>query len=154
MPLEYAGGGVVASTPPYARPWGSSTSSHLGKARVRGPGAAAYVNAASPTTSAGSARARRSTRCAATTTGGVVDDLIAYLRGEDEVFLVPNAPTPLRCEALAGGRPAGVEVVDQHTAYAVLAVQGPRSAEVLDALGLPPTWPTWRSSTPGGRRPG
>jgi aminomethyltransferase len=38
---------------------------------------------------------------------------------------------------LAEAAPDGVEVVGQHSDFGVLAVQGPRSPEVLDALGLP-----------------
>ena len=66
MPLEYASG-VVKEHTAVREAVGVFDVSHLGKAVVAGPGAAAFVNAPSPTTSAGSARARRSTRCAATT---------------------------------------------------------------------------------------
>jgi aminomethyltransferase len=38
---------------------------------------------------------------------------------------------------LAEAAPEGVDVVDRHDGFGVLAVQGPRSAEVLDAVGLP-----------------
>src|SRR5690606_21351514 len=70
--------------------------------------------------------------------GGVVDDLILYLRGPEEVQLVPNAANTSGIVArLAENAPAGVEVIDQHEDYAVLAVQGPRSAEVVERLGLP-----------------
>ena len=33
--------------------------------------------------------------------------------------------------------PDGIEVVNRHTDFAVLAVQGPSSDEVLQAIGLP-----------------
>ena len=70
--------------------------------------------------------------------GGVVDDLIAYLVGPDEVFLVPNAANAdLVVGAIAAHAPAGVEVVNRHTEYGVLAVQGPLASEVLSAVGLP-----------------
>ena len=68
----------------------------------------------------------------------MVDDLIAYLRADDEVFLIPNAANTAEVvRRLAAAAPEGVEVRDQHDDYGVLAVQGPRSDEVLDALGLP-----------------
>ena len=67
MPIEYPGGGVVKEHTAVREAVGVFDVSHLGKAVVRGPGAAAFVNAASPTTSAGSGPGRRSTRCAATT---------------------------------------------------------------------------------------
>jgi aminomethyltransferase len=70
--------------------------------------------------------------------GGVIDDLIAYYVSDDEVFLVPNAAnTPAVVAALQNQAPAGLSITDEHRSYAVLAVQGPKSAEVLSALGLP-----------------
>jgi len=40
-------------------------------------------------------------------------------------------------DALRAAAPAGLTITNQHRDYAVLAVQGPRSADVLAALGLP-----------------
>jgi aminomethyltransferase len=78
------------------------------------------------------------TLCCDDATGGVVDDLIAYYRSAEEVFLIPNAANTAEVvRRLAAAAPAGVEVRDQHEEYGVLAVQGPRSDAVLDALGLP-----------------
>jgi aminomethyltransferase len=39
--------------------------------------------------------------------------------------------------ALVERAPSGLTITDEHRAYAVLAVQGPKSAEVLGSLGLP-----------------
>ena len=68
----------------------------------------------------------------------MVDDLIAYLHADDHVFLIPNAANTAEVvRRLRAAAPAGITITDEHEAYAVLAVQGPRSAEVLAALGLP-----------------
>ena len=73
-----------------------------------------------------------------TESGGVIDDLIAYYVDDDEIFLVPNAAnTAAVVEALQAAAPAGLTITDEHRSYAVLAVQGPRSADVLGELGLP-----------------
>jgi aminomethyltransferase len=70
--------------------------------------------------------------------GGVIDDLIAYYVADDEIFLVPNAAnTAAVVAALKEVAPAGVTITDEHRSRAVLAVQGPRSTEVLAGLGLP-----------------
>src|SRR4029450_3764143 len=70
--------------------------------------------------------------------GGVVDDLIVYLHGPDDVLLVPNAANAADVLArLSAQAPAGVEVTDRHEQVAVLAVQGPRSLQVLELLGMP-----------------
>ena len=86
-------------------------------------------------------RPARSTRCACDESGGVVDDLIAYLIGEDEAFLVPNASNTAEVVAAARPRPrrtAITGVAGQHRDFGVLAVQGPRSAGRARArLGLP-----------------
>jgi len=68
----------------------------------------------------------------------VIDDLIAYYVSDDEVFLVPNAAnTAAVVAAMKAVAPEGLTITDEHRSYAVLAVQGPRSSEVLSALGLP-----------------
>src|SRR4029453_12067212 len=70
--------------------------------------------------------------------GGVVDDMIAYLRSPDEVFLIPNAANCARVVAiLSEAAGPGVAVVNQHRDFAVLAVQGTLSDEVLSAAGFP-----------------
>ncbi len=70
--------------------------------------------------------------------GGTVDDLIAYLRSDFEVFLIPNAANTAAVVAkLQAAAPEGIEVTDLHRDYAVLAIQGPLSDEVLQSLDLP-----------------
>ena len=50
-----------------------------------------------------------------TESGGVVDDLIQYLRSDDDVFLVPNAAnTATVVRMLAEAAPEGVTVEDLH----------------------------------------
>jgi aminomethyltransferase len=52
--------------------------------------------------------------------------------GPDEVLLVPNAANAAAVAALLrSAAPEGVEVADRHVDLAVLAVQGPRSFDVL-----------------------
>ena len=137
MPLEYAGGGVVAEHTAVRERVGVFDVSHLGKATVTGPGAAAYLD--SVLTNAldriGPGQAQYTLLC--DDAGGVVDDLIVYLAADDDVFLIPNASNTAEVVAvLAASAPDGVVVTNRHHDHAVLAVQGPRSGDVLDALGL------------------
>lgn len=136
MPLEY--GGVLQEHAAVRDGVGVFDVSHLGKALVSGPGAAAFVNA-SLTNDLGRihpGKAQYTLCCDAD--GGVVDDIIAYLRSDDEVFLIPNAANNTEVVArLSAAAPAGIDVTNQHRDYVVLAVQGTRSDEVLTALGLP-----------------
>jgi aminomethyltransferase len=139
MPLEYAGGGVLKEHAAVREATGVFDVSHLGKATVRGPGAAAFVNAclSNDLDRIGTGQAQY-TMCCDEAGGGVVDDLIAYRFEDDHVFLVPNAAnTGEVVRRLAAAAPPGIAVANQHEEYAVLAVQGPRSAEALAGLGLP-----------------
>src|SRR3981189_1466928 len=138
MPLEYAGGGVLKEHAAVRHGVGVFDVSHLGKATVRGEGAADFLNACL-TNDLGRikpGKAQYTLCCGAD--GGVVDDIIAYLHADDHVFLIPNAAnTTEGVRRLTEAAPAGIAVTNEHEAHAVLAVQGPRSAELLAALGLP-----------------
>jgi aminomethyltransferase len=143
MPIEYSGGGVLAEHTAVREGVGLFDVSHLGTGTVRGPGAAEYVNACltNDLGRIGPGQAQYTLCCLPDgdpRAGGVVDDLIVYLHGPDDVLLVPNAANAAEVLGrLADGAPAGVVVEDRHAEVAVLAVQGPRSLQVLELLGLP-----------------
>jgi aminomethyltransferase len=138
MPISYAGAGVVAEHTAVRTSVGIFDVSHLGKALVSGPGAAAFVNSCLTADLAKLRPGQAQYTLCCNENGGVVDDLIAYLVSDDEVFLIPNAAnTAAVVEALRAAAPAGVAVANLHTDYGVLAVQGPASEEILQALGLP-----------------
>ncbi|GIJ21291.1 glycine cleavage system aminomethyltransferase GcvT [Micromonospora lutea] len=139
MPLEYAGGGVLREHTAVRTGIGVFDVSHLGKVRVTGSGAAEFVNACL-SNDLGRIRPGQAqyTLCCDEATGGVVDDIIAYLHADDHVFLIPNAANSAEVvRRLRAAAPPQVTVTDEHEGYAVLAVQGSRSAELLDGLGLP-----------------
>ncbi|WP_067974039.1 glycine cleavage system aminomethyltransferase GcvT [Mycolicibacter icosiumassiliensis] len=136
MPVSYAG--TVAEHTATRDTVGLFDVSHLGKATVRGPGAAAFVNATLTNDMARIAPGQAQYTLCCNESGGVIDDLIAYYVSDDEIFLVPNAANTAAVVAvLQEVAPAGVTITDEHRSRAVLAVQGPRSAEVLAGLGLP-----------------
>jgi len=138
MPLEYPSG-VVKEHTAVRESVGVFDVSHLGKLLVTGPGAASYVNA-TLTNDLAKIRTGKAqyTLCCDATTGGIVDDLIAYWHDDEHVLLVPNAANSAEVgRRLVAEAPDGVKVLDHHTQYAVLAVQGSRSDEVLDAIGFP-----------------
>jgi aminomethyltransferase len=138
MPLEYAGGGVLREHAAVREAAGVFDVSHLGKARVRGPGAAAFVNSCLTNDLGRIEPGKAQYTLCCDEGGGVVDDLIAYLFADDHVFLIPNAANTAEVvRRLAAAAPAGVTVTDEHRGYAVLAVQGPASADLLAKLGLP-----------------
>ena len=138
MPIEYPGGGVVAEHTAVRDRVGIFDVSHLGKATVRGPGAADFVNACftNDLRRIGPGQAQYTMCCDAD--GGVVDDLIQYFYADDDIFLIPNAANTAEVvRMVAAAAPAGIEVANAHRDFGVIAVQGPDSDEVLEALGLP-----------------
>jgi aminomethyltransferase len=140
MPIEYpgSGGGVLKEHAAVRDAVGVFDVSHLGKATVRGAGARAFVNSCLSNDLNRIAPGQAQYTLCCDESGGVVDDLIAYLVSDDEVFLVPNAANTAEVvRRLAAAAPDGIEVEGQHREFGVLAVQGPRSADVLDRLGLP-----------------
>jgi aminomethyltransferase len=139
MPIEYPGGGVLKEHEAVRERVGLFDVSHLGKLAVTGPGAAAFVDSVLTNALERIAPGKAQyTLCADDATGGVVDDLIVYLRTPDDVLLVPNAANCAEvARRLRAAAPGGVTVTDLHDALGVLAVQGPESDEVLSALGLP-----------------
>ncbi|HMC04693.1 MAG TPA: hypothetical protein VKJ83_04395, partial [Actinomycetota bacterium] len=63
--------------------------------------------------------------------GGIIDDLIVYRLGEERYFVVPNAANTAKVHGIlrqAAGDEARVEL---HEDWCFLAVQGPRSVEVV-----------------------
>jgi len=138
MPLEYAHGGVLKEHTAVRTGVGVFDVSHLGKAGVVGPGAADFVNACLTNDLGRIAPGKAQYTLCCDESGGVVDDMIAYLFSDDDVFLIPNAAnTADVVDRLAAAAPPSVTVENLHTKYAILAVQGPESAEAVRALGFP-----------------
>lgn len=136
MPVSYAG--TVAEHTAVRETVGIFDVSHLGKGLVSGPGAADLVNRTLTNDLGKIVPGKAQYTLCCNDSGGVIDDLILYLVGDDEVFLVPNAANTSGVVAtLAHAAPQGISVTDQHREYAVFAVQGPKSVEVLAGLGLP-----------------
>jgi aminomethyltransferase len=136
MPIEYPTG-VVAEHTAVRTAVGVFDVSHMGKLLVSGPGAAAALNAvlANDLDRIGPGQAQYSMLLNGA--GGVIDDLIAYRVGDDEVRIVPNAANAAAVrDALVAALPDGVTVEDRHEAEGILAIQGPGSRAVLEGIGL------------------
>jgi aminomethyltransferase len=137
MPISYPGGGVVAEHTAVRTAVGVFDVSHLGKLSIHGRGAASFANRCltNDLDRIGASQAQYTLVC--DDNGGVVDDLLIYRNGDEQLLAVPNAANAARVAAmLRAAAPDGVGITDEHSDYAILAVQGPRSAEVLAELGL------------------
>ncbi|MCU0301349.1 MAG: glycine cleavage system aminomethyltransferase GcvT [Candidatus Nanopelagicales bacterium] len=136
MPIEYPTG-VVAEHTAVRSAVGVFDVSHMGKLVLRGPGAAAALNAvlANDLDRIGPGQAQYSMVCNAA--GGVVDDLIVYREGDDAVRIVPNAANAAAVrDLLRAALPSAVSLEDRHEGEGILAIQGPASRDVVVALGL------------------
>jgi aminomethyltransferase len=138
MPIEYPGGGVVREHTAVRERVGIFDVSHLGKASVKGPGAAAFINDCLTNDLGRIHEGKAQYTLCCDQSGGVVDDLIVYLRADDDVFLIPNAANTAEVvRRLQAAAPEGLRVENLHDSYGVIAVQGKKSDEVLEAVGLP-----------------
>ena len=141
MPLQYDGGGVVAEHKAVRAAVGLFDVSHLGKVAIRGAGAVEFANRCLSNDLGRVKPGSAQYTLALTESGTVIDDLIAYLRAGDELFLIPNAAnTAAVVAALEAARAAGgaeVEIADLHRSFGVFAVQGPLANTVMAAVDLP-----------------
>ncbi|MFL6138280.1 MAG: glycine cleavage system aminomethyltransferase GcvT [Frankiaceae bacterium] len=138
MPIEYPDGGVIREHAAVRERAGLFDVSHLGKIEVRGPGARELVNSCltNDLGRIGPGQAQYTLCC--DETGGVVDDLIAYLDSDELLHLVPNAANAAEVlRRFQAAAPGGVELIDRHHELATIAVQGPRSFDLVAAVGLP-----------------
>ena len=141
MPIEYpaqSGGGVIAEHTAVRERVGIFDVSHLGKAEIIGEGALEFLNSAitNDLNKISDGQAQYTMLCD-DQTGGVIDDLIVYRKSPSNLFLIPNAAnTASVVAALKSAAPKHLTVTDRHETYAVIAVQGPKSSEVLQALGI------------------
>ena len=134
MPLQYSG--IIEEHRAVRERAGLFDLSHMGELFVEGPAAGEALSAAvvsePPRLAVG--RAQYSMICAPN--GGILDDLIVYRLAEERFLVVANAGNaPLVSDLLAQRiEPFRAILDDGSLATALVAVQGPRSVEILTPL--------------------
>lgn len=140
MPVSYAG--TVAEHHAVRSSVGLFDVSHLGKAYVQGDGALDFINTIFTNDLQKITPGKAQYTLCTNESGGVIDDLIVYYESPESLFLVPNAANTADVVALLQekARQAGIDLVieNKHRDYAIYALQGPQSAQVLSDLGLNP----------------
>ena len=156
MPVQYEG--TIAEVAAVRTGAGLFDVSHMGRLHVGGPNAAGLLDILL-TGSASGLRVGRARYCfVCTESGGVIDDLIFYRLADDEFLVIPNA----------GNRPTvalwldrqlahhydgrGAQITDRTMLTGLLALQGPESAGIIDAL-CEDFAPGTRQATNPGRSP-
>lgn len=134
MPISYPDGTVAEHTA-VRESVGVFDVSHLGKLAIAGPGAADFVNRCFTADLGKIAPGSAQYTLCCTEAGGVVDDVIVYLVGADEVLAMPNAANAAEvARMLRAAAPADITITDRHREIAVLAVQGPQAPEIVAAV--------------------
>lgn len=112
--------------------------SHMGEILVLGPGATEALDAALPSDVPAIAVGQAKYTLLLDDHGGVLDDLVLYRTGDDRFLVVANAANralvaAVLHERVAGAAPApsAVSVQDESDDFGLLALQGPRSLDVL-----------------------
>jgi aminomethyltransferase len=140
MPIEYPGAGVLAEHGAVRERVGLFDVSHLGKTSVKGEGALDFLNTqvTNDLNRISDSQAQYTMLC--NPDGGVVDDLIVYRNSIEDLFLIPNASNTTEVvQIIASAAPSSIEVKNLHENHAVLALQGPKAAAVIESLGVTPT---------------
>ncbi|MCX6950948.1 MAG: glycine cleavage system aminomethyltransferase GcvT [Verrucomicrobia bacterium] len=134
MPVQYRS--ILEEHKAVRRAAGLFDVSHMGEVDVRGPEAAKFLNhlVTNDVTKLFPGRVLYSPMCYPT--GGVVDDLLVYMRGTDDYFLCINAGNIAKDLAWIREQAAkfAVTITDRCADYALLAVQGPKAAEIVQSL--------------------
>ncbi|MDP4173077.1 MAG: glycine cleavage system aminomethyltransferase GcvT [Bacteroidota bacterium] len=133
MPVQYSS--IIAEHKAVRNSVGVFDVSHMGEIFIKGPKALDFVqnitvNDASKLTIG---RVQYSAMCYPD--GGIVDDLLVYKLADDEFLLVVNASNKDKdFEWMKKNNSFGVEINDRSDDYSLLAVQGPKSKEVLSKI--------------------
>lgn len=137
MPIEYPDTGAISEYNAVRNNVGLFDVSHLGKISVIGKGATEFLNTqlTNNLERIKDSQAQYTLMC--NESGGVIDDLIAYRNSHSDYFLIPNASnTTAVFEVLKSNAPAEIEVTNLHEKFAVFALQGPKSLELLKSIGV------------------
>ncbi len=136
MPVQY--GGILEEHRAVRERVGLFDVSHMGELEVTGPGALALVQRLTPNDAGKLADGRIQYSAFLTERGTFVDDLLVYRRAADSYLLVVNASNAARDFAWAQARVSGdARVEDRSDDYALIAVQGPLSTQLLGRVCEP-----------------
>jgi aminomethyltransferase len=134
MPVQYRS--ILEEHKAVRRTAGLFDVSHMGEVDVRGPEAGRFLNhlVTNDVSRLFPGRVLYSPMCYPN--GGVVDDLLIYMRGPEDFFLCINAGNIDKDLAWIREQTAGfnVAVTDRSPDYAQLAVQGPHAAAIVQSL--------------------
>lgn len=136
MPVQYQS--VIAEAKSVRDAVGMFDVSHMARLQFRGPNLVEFLEKVSVNDVAKLEDGRGHYSFLPNPTGGVVDDIIIYRVTADEFHMVVNASNHEKDVAwLLASLPADITLTDTTAETSMIAVQGPKAAETLAALGAP-----------------
>jgi aminomethyltransferase len=133
MPIQYQG--VLAEHAAVRRAAGLFDVSHMGEVEISGPDAEAFLDRLTPNAVSALATGQAHYTALLTPVGTFIDDLLIYRLAAGRFLLVVNAANVEKdvewIQAQAGDE---VEVQDVSHRYSLLALQGPRSVDILSRV--------------------
>jgi len=133
MPLQYTG--LTDEHLAVRNSVGVFDVSHMGEFIVRGSGALDLIQKVSTNDAAKLVPGKVQYSCMPNGKGGIVDDLLIYMMGEDSYLLVVNASNIEKdWQWISSHNSFGAEMLDISEKTTLLAVQGPRAAAALQSL--------------------
>ncbi len=133
MPVEYTG--IINEHNAVRKNAGLFDASHMGEFLVKGKGALPFLQYVTTNDVSKLADGHAQYSCLPNGKGGIVDDLIVYKHGDEKYMLVVNASnTQKDWEWLQKNNIFGTRLEDISRETSLVALQGPKSSEILQAL--------------------
>jgi aminomethyltransferase len=133
MPVQYEG--VNAEHETVRNGVGVFDVSHMGEFLLKGPNALALIQKFASNDASVLFDGKAQYSCMPNGKGGIVDDLIIYRVNAEEYFIVVNASNIEKdWNWMSSHNDMGVEMHNLSDDYSLLAIQGPKAAEAMQAL--------------------
>lgn len=133
MPVQYEGVTVEHET--VRNGVGVFDVSHMGEFLISGPNALALIQKVTTNDASTLTVGKAQYSCLPNENGGIVDDLIVYKMKEDQYLLVVNASNIEKdWNWISTKNDVGAEMRNISDDYSLLAIQGPKAVEAMQAL--------------------
>lgn len=133
MPVQYEGVNIEHET--VRSGVGVFDVSHMGEFLLTGPNALALIQKVTSNDAATLTVGRAQYSCLPNNNGGIVDDLIVYKIKDEQYLLVVNASNIDKdWEWISKHNDLGVDMKNLSDDYSLLAIQGPKAVEAMQAL--------------------
>jgi glycine cleavage system T protein (aminomethyltransferase) len=132
MPVQYAG--VIEEHRAVRTRAGLFDVSHMGEIVFRGPKALESLQRLFTNDLARCADGQAQYGCLCRESGGIVDDVVVYRRSADDLLVCVNASNRQKDFDWLHGHAFGADVQNESDAWAQLALQGPRAAEIVQKI--------------------